>query len=88
MIAVNGGITLYYSTHKKKCSERDTCKSLAPWCEAKAEGEMNVNHLIISSEPLQGDNIWTKLNPGELIGVDAHMKLRSLSLSIPFLAPV
>ena len=88
MIAVNGGITLYYSTHKKKCSERETCKSLAPWCEAMAEGEMNVNHLIISSEPLQGDNIWTKLNPGELIGVDAQMKLKSLSLSIPFLAPI
>jgi glutamine amidotransferase len=88
MIAVNGGITLYYSTHKKRCSERETCKSLAPWCEAKAEGEMNVNHLIISSEPLQGDNIWAKLNPGELIGVDAQMKLKSLSLSIPFLAPI
>ena len=47
MIAVNGGITLYYSTHKKKCSERETCKSLAPWCEAMAEGVLDVGALVL-----------------------------------------
>jgi len=84
MIAMNGGMNLFYSTHKKKCPERETCASFAPWCEAVAQGEMKVNHLIISSEPLQGENIWNQLTPGELVGVDAHMKLHSEKVLIPF----
>ena len=85
MIAMNGGMSLYYSTHKKKCPEREICGSLAPWCEAVAQGEMNVNHLIISSEPLQGENIWFKMGPGEIVGVDAHMKLNTQTVPIPFI---
>lgn len=85
MIAMNGGMSLYYSTHKKKCPERDACASLAPWCEAVAQGEMNVNHLIFSSEPLQGENVWTKLGPGELVGVDSQMKLNSQTVTLPFI---
>ena len=84
MIAMNGGMSLYYSTHKKKCPERDSCQSLAPWCEAVAQGEMNVNHLIISSEPLQGENVWFKIAPGELLGVDSQMKLNSHLVTLPF----
>lgn len=84
MIAMNGGISLYYSTHKKKCPERESCSSFAPWCEAKAQGEMDVNHLIISSEPLQGENVWHKIEPGELVGVDSKMKLSTQIISLPF----
>jgi len=85
MIALNGGMSLYYSTHKKKCSERETCASFAPWCEAVAQGDKNVNHLIFSSEPLQGENIWTKLVPGELVGVDTEMKLNTRTIPLPFI---
>lgn len=85
MIAMNGGMSLYYSTHKKLCPERTTCASFAPWCEAAAQGDMSVNHLIFSSEPLQGENIWTKLMPGELIGVDSEMKIKNLLVTLPFL---
>ena len=84
MIALSGGISLYYSTHKNKCPERDTCPSLAPWCETKAQGEMKVNHLIFSSEPLQGENVWNKIGPGEIIGVDSHMKLSTQIIPLPF----
>lgn len=84
MIAMNGGMSLYYSTHKKKCPERDTCSSFAPWCENPAQGEMSVNHLIFSSEPLQGENIWKKLKPGELVGVDDKMKLQEIQIDLPF----
>lgn len=85
MIAMNGGMSLYYSTYKKRCPERDTCASFAPWCEAPAQSEMRVNHLIFSSEPLQGENIWTKLRPGEMAGVDSTMKLHTKNLSLPFI---
>lgn len=84
MIAMNGGMKLYYSTHKNRCPERDTCASFASWCENKAEGSMNVNHLIISSEPLQGENVWHTIAPGELIGVDSRMQLTTQHLALPF----
>jgi predicted glutamine amidotransferase len=85
MIAMNGGMKLYYSTHKKRCPERESCGSFAPWCETIPTGSMNVNHLIISSEPLQGENIWHAITPGELVGVDSHMKLMNQLLSLPFI---
>ncbi|MBA2405278.1 MAG: class II glutamine amidotransferase [Bdellovibrionales bacterium] len=88
MIAMNGGMKLFYSTHKKKCPERETCSSFAPWCEAVAQGDMSVNHLIFSSEPLQGENIWKDLEPGEIVGVDARMKLHSEIVSLPFVKEV
>lgn len=85
MIAMNGGMSLYFSTHKKKCPERENCGSLAPWCEALPQGEMNVNHLIISSEPLQGENVWFKMEPGKLVGVDSSMKFSTKTVTLPFI---
>lgn len=74
MVAHRGGKELFYSTHKRRCPEREACPFLAPSCEAPvAEGY--VNHLLISSEPLQGDNVWTELGEGEVVAVDAFMRL-------------
>jgi glutamine amidotransferase len=84
MLAFNGGLTLYYSTHKKLCPERSTCGSFSPACEKKAENDEKVNHMIFSSEPLQGENIWYQVEPGQLLGVDHQMHLRSLKIKIPF----
>ena len=88
MIAMNGGMSLYYSTHKKKCPERDTCASFATWCEAPAQDQMRVNHLIFSSEPLQGENVWKKIEPGELVGVDSQMKLQEKVVVLPFVKEI
>jgi predicted glutamine amidotransferase len=84
MLAFNGGLTLYYSTHKKRCPERDTCSSFAPSCETKAQEDSKINHLIVSSEPLQGENVWYKIQPGTIVGVDHQMKLHSSNISLPF----
>lgn len=85
MLAMNGGMSLYYSTYKKKCPERESCSSYAPWCETAAQGDKKVNHLIFSSEPLQGENIWEKVEPGEIMGVDAQMKMKTMMIDVPFL---
>lgn len=77
MVAHGGGKDLYYSTYKKRCGERDTCPSFSKECESAANNGSTVNHLIFASEPLQGENIWLKLSSGELVGVDASMKLKS-----------
>ena len=76
MVAHQGGKKLYYSTFKVKCSERDTCPHFSEECEAPTKSG-NVNHLIFSSEPLNGDNTWIPLEVGQMIGVDGSMKLRT-----------
>jgi glutamine amidotransferase len=74
LAAVQGGKELYWSSYKTKCSDRDVCPSLSPECEAPSATGF-VNHLILSSEPLQGENIWLPLDEGEIIGVDWRMQV-------------
>lgn len=76
MVAHGGGKDLYYSTYKRQCNERDSCPSFSPECEAPTKTGF-VNHLIFASEPLQGENVWERIKDGELIGVDAGMRLKS-----------
>ncbi|MDC1175030.1 class II glutamine amidotransferase [Bacteriovoracaceae bacterium] len=75
MLAHQGGKNLYYSTYKKRCPDRDTCPSLSDSCEAPTK-DGNINHLIFSSEPLSGENIWIKMDLGQIIGVDGDMKIK------------
>ncbi len=75
MLAHHGGKNLNYSTHKSLCPERETCPSFAKSCENPAKQGERVNHLVFSSEPLSGQNIWNPMKPGDIIGVDAQMKL-------------
>ncbi len=74
MVAHQGGKELYWSGHKTRCADRDSCPSLSPECEAPTETG-HVNHLIVSSEPLSGENVWNEMRPGELVGVDWRMRL-------------
>lgn len=74
MIAHQGGKKLYYSTYKNRCSDRDFCSSFSNECEAPSRSGL-VNHLIFSSEPLSGENIWLTMGLGDLIGVDSAMKI-------------
>lgn len=75
MVAHQGGRELYYSTWKRRCGDREHCPSLSPGCEAPTAFGQRVNHLVIASEPLQGDNVWTALGPGEVVAVDSSMGL-------------
>ncbi|MCO4763035.1 MAG: class II glutamine amidotransferase [Myxococcales bacterium] len=82
MVATCGGKPLRFSTYKTKCADRDTCPFLTDACEAEtADG--HVNHLIVSSEALQGENIWTELKDGETVGVDWRMVLHRGQLGSP-----
>jgi len=75
MVAHHGGKNLFYSTYKNKCKDRTTCSSFSVECEAATETG-NVNHLIFSSEPLSGDNIWIPMQQRQIIGVDSKMQLK------------
>ena len=88
LVATRGGRELFLSTYKGRCSDRDTCASLSAECEAPTQSGF-VNHFIIASEPLQGENVWSELEPGEIVGVDQRMRVvrgRVNRLSLP-LAP-
>jgi glutamine amidotransferase len=74
MVAHQGGKPLLYSTYKQRCSERDSCPFHAPECEAETRSG-KVNHLVLSSEPLHGENVWTELPIDGVVGVDASMRL-------------
>lgn len=72
MVAHQGGKELYYSTHKTKCSERDSCPSYSKICEMSVDSG-RVNHMIFSSEPLEGENVWSQMRPGHIVAVDRGM---------------
>jgi glutamine amidotransferase len=87
MAAIQGGKELYFSTHKTRCADRDECPHLRDVCEAPSESG-NVNHFLVSSEPLEGENVWTGLTEGELVGVDFRMRVHRESGSARKLAVV
>jgi glutamine amidotransferase len=78
MLAHQGGKSLHCSTYKHRCPERDSCPYFAEECEKRVEDGF-VSHLIFSSEPLQGDNVWEPMRLGELIGVDWRMQMRKFA---------
>lgn len=74
MVATQGGKELFWSTYKQRCADRDACSYYADECEAPSQTGF-INHLIFSSEPLSGENIWIPMGEGETIGVDSRMQL-------------
>jgi predicted glutamine amidotransferase len=72
LAASEGGRDLFWSTYKRRCSDRDQCASHSAVCEAPTTTG-SVNHFIVSSEPLQGENVWEKFSAGEIVAVDRRM---------------
>jgi glutamine amidotransferase len=58
---------------------------LSTECEAPSATGF-VNHFILSSEPLQGENVWQALEPGDIVGVDWRMQVHRSHLERPALA--
>lgn len=84
MLAFNGGQDLFYCTYKTHCPEKACCPSFAPCCESEPGEDKRVNHLIFSSERISGPNKWKLLKRGQIVGVDAQMKLFSKQINVPF----
>lgn len=74
LVAHQGGRELVFSTWKSRCPERAVCPHFARECEGPTQSGY-VNHLLVSSEVLQGENHWERLQEGELVAVDHAMRL-------------
>src|SRR5690606_18732416 len=74
LAATQGGKELFVSTHKTRCQDRDSCAHLAPECEAPTQTGF-INHLIFSSEVIDGDNVWDEMARGDIVGVDWRMRI-------------
>ena len=79
LLAHQGGQSLWYSTYKSRCPERNTCESFNETCEAVSKSGF-VNHLLFSSEPISGENIWQRMDSGNIILVDDAMKIHRDSI--------
>ncbi|MFT7625021.1 MAG: glutamine amidotransferase [Myxococcota bacterium] len=79
LVASRFGKELHRSTYKQSCPEREICPSHAFECENPSRNGY-VSHFILSSEPLQGQNVWDALNEGDMVGCDWRMKTHSWSI--------
>lgn len=73
MVASRFGKELHRSTRKHRCPERDVCPSYAFECENTNESGI-ATHFIVSSEPLQGHNVWEAVDDGAIVGCDWRMR--------------
>jgi glutamine amidotransferase len=83
MLGHQGGKQLFFSAHKRRCPERDSCAFFTAECERPAPERGYVSHLIFSSEPLHGDNVWVPLEPGDMVGADGRMQMRRIRADEP-----
>jgi glutamine amidotransferase len=74
LAATQGGRQLFWSSYKNRCSDRERCSSLGPACEAPSTTG-HVNHFLVSSEPLSGENVWLPFESGEIVAIDRDMHL-------------
>ena len=74
----HGGKNLFYSTYKSKCEASATCPFFADECISPAKRGY-VNHLLFSSEPIVGENVWLPMEFKQVIGVDSRMLICSSS---------
>lgn len=73
LIGYRRKIELFYSTHKTRCPERETCHAYEQLlCEREVTDGI-VKHLIIASEVISGDNVWNELADGEYVCTDLGM---------------
>lgn len=76
IVAHQGGKHLYYSTYKSSCPVRSTCPFFAHECENPTERGY-VNHVLFSSEQIEGENVWIPMKLGQMVGLDSRMLLRT-----------
>lgn len=67
---------LFFSTHKSRCAERESCAAFEEALCERPVDRGRVMHLLIASEPLDGGtNVWQELDDDEYVAVRHGMVL-------------
>ena len=80
MLGVQAGKPLYLSTHKQQCSKQSSCPFFQRTCLHASSSQDKLTHFLLSSEPLQGENIWQSIAPSHIVAVDQNMQLHQTTL--------
>jgi predicted glutamine amidotransferase len=96
LFAQRAGLELYLASQKLVCADFLTCKEPEKVCMEKmglfyGDGETDmkgplrqVNHLLIASEPIGGEDVWEEIPEGVLVSVDESMRLYMSSSPVGF----
>lgn len=78
MVAYRYRVSLFYSTHKTRCPERDTCWAFREGSCERPVTDGLVKHLLISSEIIEGgNNVWEEVPEDTYVAVDHGMNFRT-----------
>lgn len=80
MLAYRRGRTLFFSTNKSRCPERESCAHHRPHCETPVDADEPVNHLIVASERTSLEDEWREVPVDSVVGVDEEMRLHRWTL--------
>ena len=90
LFARRAGLELFVSTQKTQCHDAQTCPEPNKVClmgflpKFKVGRTRKCNHLLVSSEPIGGDNIWEEVPEGALIALDDNFKCSVYGPPDPF----
>ena len=84
--AQRAGMELYLATQKSSCADLLTCAEPNKICMGGPFPSLSAissrslrrpcNHLLVASEPLSGEEIWEEIPDGQMISLDAGLRLR------------
>lgn len=83
LIAQRAGPGLHLATQKVRCADLESCQAeklcmmpLRPLRARPGSGFVRrCNHLLVSSEPIGGEDIWEEVPQGHLLALDAELSL-------------
>ncbi len=81
LVGLRKGVDLFYSTHKTRCPERETCWAFDEGRCESAVTDGIVQHLLVSSEVMsEGTNVWQPVPEGSYVCVDHGMAFHTAPL--------
>ncbi|MEM7588633.1 MAG: class II glutamine amidotransferase [Myxococcota bacterium] len=80
MLGLQAGKPLHISTHKHHCDKQNTCPFFQQACLHASKVGDKLTHFLLSSEPLEGENVWQPVLPNHIVAVDQNMRLHQTAL--------
>jgi glutamine amidotransferase len=71
-LAHRSGVPLWFSSRKTACPDAPACPMIDKVCLREGiSATGKVNHLLVASEPIGADNVWSAMDDGATVALDA-----------------